>query len=109
MSIEQTPERRAERSALWRIIYTNIVGLGFGENEARILVGFDNDLSKPGMHVTEEAIVVMPHRAAKMLAYTLNAVIANWEAVNGVIPIAQDKLDDIDRQVKTQAKPPDAS
>ncbi len=97
------PQLTITRSSYWRIMYTNIVGLGFGENECRLTIGFDQDLSKPGTNVLEESVVVMPHKAAKMLMFTLNAVIANWEAVNGPIPLQADRIEEIERQIKLQA------
>jgi hypothetical protein len=107
MSNEQNQNAKPEitRSPQWRVIYTNVVSVGFGENEARIGVGFDNDLAKPNSSLTEEAVVVMPHRAAKLIAFTLNAMIANWEAAHGVIPMSQDKVEEIEAMLRAQPLP----
>jgi hypothetical protein len=103
---DQKPEQQTTRSAHWRVIYTNAVGIGFGELEARFGVGFDNDMTKPGSNVTEEAVIVMPHRQAKILAFSLNAIIARWEAVNGPIPLDPNKIQEIERQIHGQLAQP---
>jgi|SRR5215471_7599991 len=112
MSAETTPQTMSQqiiRSSQWRVIYTNATALGFGENDVRLTLWFDLDLAKPGSSILEEAIVAMPLKAAKMLAYTLNAVIARWEAVNGPIPIPAEKFQEVDNQLKTQSNPPPQS
>jgi hypothetical protein len=101
------PMMTVTRSPYWRVVYCNTLGLGWGETEVRLNIGFDQDLGKPGSNILEESVVAMPHRAAKMLAFTLNSVIANWEAINGPIPLPVDKIQEIERQVNAQApKPP---
>ena len=90
------------RSPHWRVIYTNGIGLGFGDNEVRLNIGFDQNPTKPNTDVLEEAVVVMTHRAAKMLAYTLGAVISNFEAINGPITLPADRVRDIENAIKTQ-------
>jgi len=108
MSTETPPQTMPQqliRSSQWRVIYTNATALGFGENDVRLTLGFDLDLAKPGSSILEEAIVAMPLKAAKMLAYTLNAVLTKWEAVNGPIPIAPEKFQEVDTQVKAQGNP----
>lgn len=87
----------------WRVIYSNIVGVGWGELEARLNLAFDEDLGRPAVKVREELVVAMPHRTAKMLAHALSAIVANYEAHNGVIPIPGEKLQEIDSAVKAQA------
>ncbi|GGI23112.1 hypothetical protein [Bradyrhizobium guangdongense] len=96
-------ESAIHRAPDWRVVYCNILGIGWGENEARLNVAFDEDLAKPGSNVREELIVVMPHRAAKILAHTLSTIIANYEANNGPIPFPQEKLQEIDSSIKEQA------
>jgi hypothetical protein len=109
MSTEQPPNvAKVEKSASWRIIYTNAVTIGFGENESRLVVGFDNDLTKPGTNITEEVVIVMHHRTAKMVAFTLNAIIANWESKNGPIPLNADKVQEIEKQLGPLAEQPQA-
>ena len=90
------------RSSNWRVIYTNGIGLGFGNNEVRLNIGFDQNIASPSTDILEEAVVVMNHQAAKMLAYTLGAVISNFEALNGPIALPAEKLREIDNAIKTQ-------
>ena len=92
------------RSPNWRVIYTNGIGLGFGENEVRLNIGFDQNPTKPNTDILEEAVVVMNHRAAKMLVYTLGAVISSFEALNGPIALPVEKLREIDNAIKAQAQ-----
>jgi hypothetical protein len=65
-------------------------------------VGFDQDLAKPNLNILEQAQVVMPHRAAKMLAYALNAMIAHFESIHGTIPLNADRVAELDRQLAAQ-------
>jgi hypothetical protein len=98
------------RSPDWKVVYCNILGIGWGENEARLNIAFDEDLGKPGTKVCEELVVVMHHRAAKILAHTLSSIIANFEANNGPIPFSPEKLKEIDNSIKEQAsrgRPPE--
>lgn len=102
------PTVNVTRSPNWHIAYCNVVGLGWAETEARLMVGFDMDPMKPSSNVREELMVVMPHRAAKMLAHTLGLIINNYEALNGPIPIPADKLAEVENVIKAQtgrAKP----
>lgn len=97
------------RAPDWRVVYCNAIGLGWGDSEARLNIGFDQDLAKSGTSVREELLVVMPHRAAKILAHSLGAIISAYEAANGPIPIPGDKLQEIDKAIQAQAsagKPP---
>ena len=83
--------------------YCNILGIGWAESEARLSIAFDEDISKPGAKVREELVVVMPHRAAKMLAQSLSWIISNYEANNGPIPVPADKMQEIEVEIKAQA------
>jgi hypothetical protein len=98
-----TDAPKVTRSPSWRIIYTNILGIGFGDNDVRLMCGFDQDLGNPGQQVIEEAIVVMTPRQAKMLSHSLNSVISNFEAANGPIPVPADKIKKIDDEISAQA------
>jgi hypothetical protein len=91
------------QSPHWRIIYSNIIGIGFGDNDVRLNCGFDLNISKPGSDVVEEALLVMTPRTAKMLAYTLNAVVANFEALNGLIAVPADRLQKVDEAIRAQS------
>jgi hypothetical protein len=95
-------ETNVTRAPDWRVVYCNIMGIGWGEGEARLIIGFDEDLSKPGSKVREELTVVMPHRAAKLLVHTLGAIVANFEAANGPIPIPAERLNEIQGAIKEQ-------
>jgi hypothetical protein len=104
------PEGHIQRSPDWKVVYCNVLGIGWGDAEARLNIGFDMDLSKPGSQVREELVVVMPHRALKLLVHSLNAIIANFEAVNGAIPIPSERLQEIDSQIREQTsrnRPPE--
>jgi hypothetical protein len=103
LSSSDTSVQRVTRAADWRLIYANAVGIGFGPGEARLTFGFDQNPAASGTDVLEQTTVILPHSAAKVLVYSLNAIISNYEALNGPIPVPQDKLQEIDRQVKTQA------
>ncbi|MEY9886349.1 hypothetical protein [Bradyrhizobium sp. USDA 329] len=96
-------EKNIERAPDWKVVYCNILGIGWGEVEARLNVAFDLDLSKPGTAVREELVVVMPHRAAKILAHSLTSIIANYEAANGPIPFPVEKMQEIDSSIREQA------
>jgi hypothetical protein len=67
------------------------------------MIAFDEDLSRSGTKVREELVVVMPHRAAKILAHTLGSVIANHEANYGPISFPEERLREIEAAVKEQA------
>jgi hypothetical protein len=82
-----TAPKSTTRSPSWRIIYSNISGIHFGDNDCKIVFGFDMDISKPGEEILEEAVVVMTPRTVKMLAYSLTAVIQNFESVHGTIQV----------------------
>jgi hypothetical protein len=97
-------ESQITRSPDWKVVYCNILGIGWGENEARLMIAFDEDLAKSGSKVREELLVVMPHRAAKLLVHTLGSIIANHEANNGPIPYPEERLQEIDRAIKEQAE-----
>jgi hypothetical protein len=92
------------RSAFWRVIFTNAINLGFGDNDVRITFGFDQDLTKPGQHILEEAVVVMALRNVKLLSHSLNLVISQFEAANGPIPVPLDKLQRLDAEISAQAE-----
>ena len=99
------PTPRITRTSQWRVIYTNTTGLSLGDTDVRLVLGFDLDLTKPGSSILEEAVVAMPLKSAKLLAYTLSAVIAKWEALNGPIPIPAEKFQEIDNQLNPHAQP----
>jgi len=92
------------RSPSWRIIYTNAMGVAFGDNDVRLVCGFDQDITKPGQQVLEEAILVMTPRQAKILSYSLNTIISNFEATNGPIPVPVDKIQKLDAEIGAQAE-----
>ena len=92
------------RSPSWRVIYTNAMGLAFGDNDVRIAFGFDQDIGKPGQQVLEEAVVVMTPRQAKILSHSLNVIISNFEAANGPIPVPLEKIQQIDAQAEAISK-----
>src|SRR5262249_18636699 len=95
------------RSPNWRVVYGNIIGITWADTEARLNISFDQDVSKPGSSVLEEITVVMPHRAAKILAFSLGLIVSNFEAANGPIPIPVERLQDIEQAIKGQAKNPE--
>jgi hypothetical protein len=92
------------RSAFWRVIFTNAINLAFGDNDVRITCGFDQDLTKPGQQILEEAVLVMTPGHAKLLSHSLNVVIAQFEAANGPIPVPPDKLRKLEEDVSAQAE-----
>ena len=97
------PTKLTTRSPNWRVIYTNIVGIGFGSNDMRLMCGFDQDLAHPGSDVLEEAVVVMSPQSAKLLAHSLTAVLGAFELANGPIPLPGDKIAKIDAEIAAQA------
>jgi len=80
------------------------MGVAFGDNDVRLMCGFDQDITKPGQEVLEEAILVMTPRQAKMLSYSLSVVISNFEAANGPIPIPADKFQKLNAEISAQAE-----
>jgi hypothetical protein len=97
-------EAQITRSPDWKVVYCNILGIGWGDNEARLMIAFDEDLANSGTKVREGLLVVMPHRAAKLLVHTLGSIIANHEANHGPIPYPAERLQEIDKAIKEQAE-----
>jgi hypothetical protein len=102
MSTDQTT--RSTRSSNWRIIYTNIFGIGFGDNDVRLMCGFDMDIGKPGAEVLEEATIVMTPRSAKMLSYTLDRILELHESTFGQIPLDPARVARVDEMLGQRGK-----
>src|SRR5437868_3079939 len=99
--IEGEP-KKVTRSPTWQVVYSNVTGLKFGDNDAQIIFGLDQDIAKPGTDVLEQVTVVMTPRSLKILAHLLSIVIENFESNVGPIPVSAEKLKTISDSVKKQ-------
>jgi hypothetical protein len=84
MPTEEEQPQKISRSSQWRVIFANIIGMQFSD-EFRLHIGFDQDRTRPGTDVLEEAIIVMSPRSAKFLSHTLSSAISKYEEINGPI------------------------
>jgi hypothetical protein len=99
---ESEAPQKIIKSPDWRLVYSNTFGIMFGDNDVRLTISVDQDLQKPGTEVLEQLAVIMTPRTAKILAHTLSAVVANFEAVNGPISLPQDRLEKLDAALQEQ-------
>lgn len=92
------------RSENFRWVFTNALGIQLSENEALITVGFAQDVTKPVESNVEEVGIIMTPRTAKLLMHVLQNAIGSWEkAHNTQIPIAPEKLAEIEKAMQTSA------
>jgi len=73
------------------IFYANAFSLRMGDNDAPLVVGFNEDPVSPGA-MQEEAGIVMTPRTLKILLNNLTIILDSWEKQNGPIAVPPGKM-----------------
>ena len=94
---ENTPAIQVQLSPHFRVIYANLFELRVTDNEVTLGLSCNPDTYGPGVPAMREAAVVITLRSLKVLAHSLSAVVANFEAEHGAIPVTEAKLAEIDK------------